>query len=398
MKPNIAKVLVLSMVVAIFFVAKPVSTYGSAGELTIIDLGVNSYGNPLAINQRGQVIGTSDGLSFLWEKGTKTGLGLQGGGCNGAEAINNHGQIVVTGSTSGEWPFDVFLWEKGTNTDLGLGADFWNCGTGLSYFINNNGQVAGSMSFGPSDHAFLWENGTLTDLGTLGGVSSLATAMNEAGQIVGFSSIGEESHAFLWEAGTMIDLGTLGSDFTYPRDINERGQVVGYGNIPPWGADLHGFIWENGTMTDLGTLGGSEAVASAINNHGQVVGGSGTSYCAYNSDGEWICAWHAFLWEAGTIIDLGTLWKVPDDDPDNVKYNTYSSAHAINEGGEIVGLSKTASGEYHAFLWKNGKMTDLGTLEGCSETYPLAINERGEIAGQCWMSSLSEYHNVLWTK
>jgi probable HAF family extracellular repeat protein len=52
------------------------------------------------------------------------------------------------------------------------------------------------------------------------------------------------------------------------------------------------------------------------------------------------------------ITDLGTL--------DQGKRS--STATSINERGEVVGRRDTAVwGVYHAFLWRNGKMTDLGT-------------------------------------
>jgi probable HAF family extracellular repeat protein len=49
---------------------------------------------------------------------------------------------------------------------------------------------------------------------------------------------------------------------------------------------------------------------------------------------------HAFLWDKGVMMDLGTL---PGGDQ--------SQASAINPRGQIVGVSTTASGEQHATLW-----------------------------------------------
>ena len=57
-------------------------------------------------------------------------------------------------------------------------------------------------------------------------------------------------------------------------------------------------------------------------------------------------------YSGGTMIDLGTLG------------GTYSYANGINNKGQIVGYSLTASGQDHAFLYSGGKMTDLGTLGG----------------------------------
>lgn len=64
----------------------------------------------------------------------------------------------------------------------------------------------------------------------------------------------------------MINLGTLpGGSHGEAVAINNRGQLIG-GSIPraPHGIS-HAFVWQNGTMTDLGTLGGDVSAPTAIN-------------------------------------------------------------------------------------------------------------------------------------
>ena len=51
----------------------------------------------------------------------------------------------------------------------------------------------------------------------------------------------------------------------------------------------HAFIWQRGTMTDLGTLGGTESAAFGINDNGQVVG-----MITINAEES-----RAFVWENG---------------------------------------------------------------------------------------------------
>ena len=66
--------------------------------------------------------------------------------------------------------------------------------------------------------------------------------------------------------------------------IKNSGQIVGVNANA--GVDLHAFLWQNGTMMDLGTLGGKDSFAYAINNQGQAVG---AGYTASREE-------HACLW------------------------------------------------------------------------------------------------------
>jgi probable HAF family extracellular repeat protein len=86
------------------------------------------------------------------------------------------------------------------------------------------------------------------------------------------------------------------------------------------------------------------------------------------------------------ILDLGTL-----------PGGNSSDATGINDRGQVVGVSQTASGEYHAFLWQEGTMTDLGTLPGAAlpESAAYGINARGQVVGDGYFAS-STLHAFLW--
>src|SRR5712691_1279429 len=121
------------------------------------------------------------------------------------------------------------------------------------------------------------------------------------------------------------------------------------------------------TITDLGTLGPGWRDSSAA-----AINAHGQ---VVGTDGTASGRQHAFLCRNGKLTDLGTLG------------GRDSGASAINGRGQAIGTSLTAKpSRTHAFLWQGGKMTDLGTLGGRSSR-PRAINELGQVVGESFTSS-----------
>lgn len=269
--------------------------------------------------------------------------------------------------------------------------------------VNNGGTVAGwgdtsaldpyapncFNPYVPSDcfltHAFQWQKGVLTDLGVLpGGDASTAAWINDAGLIAGQSRNGvvdplipgfpPEVRAVLWQGGEIIDLGTLGGNESSAFSVNNRGQVVGVAvnTIPdPFfflATQLRAFLWENGTMQDLGTLGGPESWAFFINEHGQVAGISLTNFTPNPTTSS--PTQDPFLWDKGTMLDVGTFG------------GTMGSPFSLNNRGQVVGVSNLAGDlTSHPFLWtKTGGIQDLGTFGGTFGV-ATAINDAGEVVG-----------------
>ncbi|MFP8489725.1 hypothetical protein ACKGJO_11615 [Gracilimonas sp. Q87] len=70
------------------------------------------------------------------------------------------------------------------------------------------------------------------------------------------------------------------------------------------------------------------------------------------------------------IVDLGSLG------------GNFSRASAINDAGQVVGISLNSSGERHAFIWdEDNGMRALGTLEG-QESRAIGINDKGHVVGE----------------
>jgi probable HAF family extracellular repeat protein len=134
-------------------------------------------------------------------------------------------------------------------------------------------------------------------------------------------------------------------------------------------------------VTNLGALpGATTAYGATINNRGWVMGESGLV------PGFWPVTTHATVWRNGVITDLGTLGG-PSSGIDWVQ---------TNNRGLIAVLSQTANIDPNnedfcnfpfnteltclGAVWQNGVLTALPTLGGYN-AYPGGLNNRGQIVG-----------------
>jgi len=304
-------------------------------------------------------------------------------------------------------------------------------GDGFS-LLNNSGVVASladlnlpdpNQEYGCFDsdcyqaHAFQWKNGVMTDFGALPvNNNSAAGSINSRGWMTGQSQSDQidpvlgfpEFRAVLWKDGQIVDLGTLGSGTeSLGIYINDADQVIGFSTIDTtsdpigfFGFPTHTFIWQNGKKLDIGTLGGADAFPTASCTSpptGIVVGGSTTSTISNPDTG--LPTFAPYLWRNGRMTELGTLG------------GTFGIAQCANHRGQVIGMSSlsenpgacipaivsggAANPGCHAFFWQNGVMSDLGTLGGdISEA--IWLNENGDVVGSADLTGGATHHAVFW--
>jgi probable HAF family extracellular repeat protein len=290
-----------------------------------------------------------------------------------------------------------------------------------SQLLNNSGIVASyadtafpdpnapNLCFDPAcfvAHAFRWKDGVMTDLGALysGMNSSAGGSINSRGWVTGQSLNGiidpvlgsTEYRAVLWKGNEIIDLGTLGGhSFVLGIHVNDSGQVTGISDnaVPdPFsifgiGVQLRTFLWQHGVIQDIGSLGGPDTIPGGSCSgqpHDVVVGASYTSFTPNASTG--IPTIDPFLWKSGKMTDLGNLG------------GTLSvGAQCANHRGQIIGQSNLAGDALsHAFFWDEGDMTDLGTLGG-DNSEAIWLNDAGVVVGSADLAGSQIHHAVYWS-
>jgi probable HAF family extracellular repeat protein len=176
-----------------------------------------------------------------------------------------------------------------------------------------------------------------------------------------------------------IDLGTLGGPHSYGSVngngfalLNNSGEVASFADLPypdpnpnpifgcydPDCFQAHAFLWKNGVISDTGALpGNNNSAAGSINARGWATGQSQSSAIDPVLG---FPEYHAALWRQGQVIDLGMLAD-----------GTESLGIYINNAGQVIGFSTVSTAAdpigfigfpTHTFIWHNGTMLDIGDV------------------------------------
>jgi len=275
-------------------------------------------------------------------------------------------------------------------------------------------------------HPHQYHHYQINDVGTFGGPSSWLFSsgvvryglLNNQGTLAGAADTSAvdpycwwspdcyAAHAFQWQDGVMTDLGVLpGGIGSQVNWISGNGMMAGGSDngqqdpLNPALPQIHAVLWDHGQMTDLGTFeGGYDAQASAVNSRGEIVGQAYNTIPDPNSMFGYGYQSRAFYWNNGVVQDLGTLGTGTDAD-----------AGMINERGQVIGVSYTSSIPNAicasissftlttgSFLWdrKNG-MKDIGGLGGTC-TIAADLNNHGQIVGGSALTGDTLIHPFVW--
>ena len=199
----------------------------------------------------------------------------------------------------------------------------------------------------------------------------------------------------------VIDVGTFGGPDSWLFNagvarlglLNNQGTLAGSADTSAadpycyWAGcyATHGFQRKNGVTTDLGVLpGGIGSAVNWISANGLMVG------IADNGQQDplnpALPQVHGVVWQGATMTDMGTFFG---------GYDTW--AIAVNSRGEIAGLAYNTipdpdsmfgyGYQLRAFYWNKGAVQDLGTLGTGNDAAAGLINERGQIVGVSYTSS-----------
>lgn len=312
----------------------------------VIDLGAplggsgvpQGIGNAgVSINRGGWVAGEADlpGNAVvhaeLWKDGKAMDLKTLGGPNSAVPWPNRNDNGLVVGIS-----------ETAELQPLG---EQWSCALAIFYSAKPDGHIC---------RGFAWEDGVMTPLPTLGGDNGFATGVNDARQIVGWAETKVHDPSCVRHGQVL--------QFEAVMWVKQGGEYVAEA-LPPYGTD-------------------PDSAATAINQQGQVAGISGLCGGAVGAES----AEHMVIWKDGklqrTIPSLGgSYWNTPMD---------------IDDAGDVVGFSDTpgdavAAHDFKAFRWSaepfdcNGTQAagtcNLGVLPKDKISEALAINDRGQVVG-----------------
>ncbi len=293
----------------------------------------------------------------------------------GSHCLNSAG--VMVGSKPAPRPphsfainRQTYLWKKGVLKNLGITEE--ELASSAPSAINDRGQVIGTLDKGTGfqnmhswGHAFLWERGHWQDFGPLLTEEvSRAVAINNTGEV-----------AISAQTSSLYSMDYAHPEQQHPCYLYRKGQglrLLGYGSVVALNNKSQILlndqenerkqysVWDNGKITSLINLELVGNMPQDMNDHLQIIGQQGN---------------RAFLYEKGRFTYIG-------------QSNDY--VKSLNNKAQIVGYyelpqvpgKRPAS---RAFLWQNGKFSDLNTLISPTLGWVFedanCINDRGQIVG-----------------
>jgi probable HAF family extracellular repeat protein len=296
------------------------------------------------INSQGDVVGfyywrsTQAPHPFLWHAGIFHDLGSFQPASVGT-GIDNFGRVIGWGVIHDGTIF-AFKYYRGQYTQIGEA-------NAVPGSVNNSAHIVGSYENGNGGlgSGWIWQGSKIAPIPRGVFQDLIASALNDSDSVTGWGLTKGVFHAFLYRSGTMQDLGTLGGNTSLGTAINNNGQIVGY-SLTGAGSK-HAFLYDGTGMHDIDALSvntGDSTQAFGINNSGQVVG----LYISQPSG-----TLHPFIYQGGKMQELENLippnsgWTLGAYSV-NLPY-AYNVVMAINDAGQIIG-SGVFNGLLQAYL------------------------------------------------
>jgi len=250
--------------------------------------------------------------------------------------------------------------------------------------LNGRGEAVGFGTAADGERAFLWSAGKITVILPPGADSARAAWINDAGEIAGTMVKDGVRHAFLLRDGEYLDPTSdwMYSEATY---VGEDGTVAGTG-------EFGAFLLSRDGMLEI--LHGFDVVVAG-NSFGQIVGTAGSSAYLYLpgvgyrplTPPDTTSAAPRGINENGRVavtsvkdgVDKGFVYSSPFFVAMTPSGWSSSRATAINNREMVAGYGDSPEGR-RSFL-RSGATYDILSFPGWTATEAASLNDLGQVAG-----------------
>lgn len=231
--------------------------------------------------------------------------------------------------------------------------------------INNNGDIIGYNY--TTNNIFIYSDGSFTNL--IQSSTPYYMGINNNGDVVGYTG----SSSFLYQNGNLTTLPEPTDPYyeithVYPQAINDAGIILGYydsyesccpNDYVGWA-----FLYDGTGYTKIAYApNGGSIYADDINNNNDAIVTVWDYYSSVNPEG--------YIYDAGSeqLSAISNPVGTSGIDP-----------YAINDNGDVVGITYVDGNAYGGFLYSNGSVSEI-LPPGWTSAYAWDINNSGQIIG-----------------